>query len=197
MKKIVLSTTNQGKVREFNRLLNGHGFEIISITSVVPDFVFPEETGATFVENAILKSDAACKASGLPALADDSGICVYGLGLAPGIHSARYGGDGLDDSGRVDLLLHNMQDISDRRAYFYCALAFSQPGLPAKVFSGQVDGELLHKRAGDGGFGYDPIFWYTPLNMTLAQIPLEQKNTVSHRAKAVEGFIDWFKNQSK
>ena len=147
-----------------------------------------EETGTTFEENSFLKAEAVMKATGLPALAADSGIAVDALNGEPGIYSARYGfDDTLDDWGRLQLLLKNTEQVPDgqRQAQFVCVITLVTPDEKVIQARGEVHGELLRAPAGSGGFGYDPIFYYPPFGKTLAEVSAEEKNQVSHRARAL------------
>jgi XTP/dITP diphosphohydrolase len=155
-----------------------------------------EETGTTFEENSFLKAEAVMKASGLPALADDSGIAVDALNGEPGIYSARYGFDeSLDDFGRLLLLLKNTENVPDgqRQAQFVCVITMVTPEGEVIQARGEVHGELLRAPAGEGGFGYDPIFYYPPYGKTLAEVSAEEKNAVSHRANALKVFYEKMK----
>ena len=155
-----------------------------------------EETGSTFEENSFLKAEAVMKATGLPALADDSGICVDALGGEPGIYSARYGfDDSLDDFGRLQLLLKNTENVPDgqRQAQFVCVITFVTPDGKVIQARGEVHGELLRAPFGEGGFGYDPIFYYPPFGKSLAQVSPAEKNSVSHRANALKVFYEKLK----
>ena len=155
-----------------------------------------EETGTTFEENSFLKANAVMQATGLPALADDSGIAVDALNGEPGIYSARYGFDeSLDDAGRVRLLLKNMENVPDdkRQAKFVCVITLVTPDGKTIQARGEVHGFVTHAPAGDGGFGYDPIFYYPPFGKTLAEVPQEEKNQVSHRAEALKIFYEKLK----
>jgi len=147
-----------------------------------------EETGTTFEENSFLKAEAVMKATGLPAIADDSGIAVDALNGEPGIYSARYGfDDSLDDHGRMMLLLRNTEHVPDgqRQAQFVCVITFITPDGETIQARGEIHGELTREPRGQNGFGYDPIFYYPPLGMTTAELPSEVKNQVSHRGNAL------------
>ena len=143
-----------------------------------------EENGATFAENAAIKAEAVCAATGLPAIADDSGLSVTALGGEPGVYSARYAGVHGDDEANNDLLLRKMGDRTDREAFFICALALKIPGREPILTEGRCPGTILYERRGTGGFGYDPLFLYEPLGKTFAEVNGEEKNAVSHRARA-------------
>ena len=155
-----------------------------------------EETGTTFEENSLLKAEAVMKATGLPALADDSGIAVDALNGEPGIYSARYGfDDTLDDWGRLLLLLKNTEHVPDgqRQAQFVCVISFVTPDGQVIQARGEIHGELLRAPVGENGFGYDPIFYYPPMGMSTAEMSSEDKNKVSHRANALNVFYDKLK----
>ena len=145
-----------------------------------------DETGSTFAENAVLKAEAVCAATGLPAIADDSGLTVKALGGEPGVYSARYAGVHGDDEANNDLLLRKMEAVTDREASFVCALALKRPGQEPLVAEGSCPGVILRARRGKGGFGYDPLFLYEPLGKTFAEVNEEEKNAISHRARACE-----------
>jgi XTP/dITP diphosphohydrolase len=144
------------------------------------------ESGATFKENACLKADFYSKLTGLDTLGDDSGLAVMALGGRPGVLSARFAGDGANDEARIQKLLAEMKGVTDRRARFVSAVCVSSGGLPLAEFSGRVEGEILFARRGEGGFGYDPLFLYPPLGKTFAELTVEEKNRISHRARALE-----------
>ncbi|MGN1077888.1 MAG: RdgB/HAM1 family non-canonical purine NTP pyrophosphatase [Candidatus Gallimonas sp.] len=178
--KIVAATGNAHKLREIREILSG--FEILSAREAgfTGDV---EETGATFAENALLKAEAVCRATGLPALADDSGLCVECLGGAPGIYSARYSGGG--DAENRALLLKNMQNASERRAYFSCAIALVFPDGKVLTAEGRTYGEILREERGAGGFGYDSLFYSDDLKKSFGEASEEEKNSVSHRGRAL------------
>lgn len=182
--KLILATGNQHKLEELRRILGPQldGFELEAYHG--PE---PVEDGQSFAENALIKARAAAERTGLPALADDSGICVDALGGAPGIHSARYAGT-RDDADNVRLLLQNLEGIADRRAHFACAAALVVPGPGGWETSklGIWTGEVARERAGQGGFGYDPVFRPEGLGVTSAELTAEEKNAISHRARAFQ-----------
>ena len=186
--KIIAATKNKNKLREFGEILKG--FEIISQEEAGID-IDVEETGTTFEENSFLKAKAIYDASGIPAIADDSGLCVDALGGEPGVYSARYGGEGYDDAGRVQLLLKNMKDIPDekRTARFVCAITMvSDDGVITA--RGECEGRINHAPVGENGFGYDPIFYMEEYDKTTAQMTPDEKNAVSHRGKALRIFAE-------
>ena len=193
--KVVLASKNPHKLVEISRITEKFGFELVLQSELGVD-IDVEETGTTFEENSYLKAEAVMKATGLPALADDSGIAVDTLNGEPGIYSARYGfDDSLDDWGRLQLLLKNMENVPDgqRQAKFVCVITMVTPDGKTIQARGEIHGELLRAPAGENGFGYDPIFYYPPAGMTTAQMAPEEKNKVSHRANALRVFYDKLK----
>ena len=185
--KVVLASKNPHKLVEISKITEKFGFELVLQSQLGIDLDV-EETGTTFEENSFLKADAVMRATGLPALADDSGIAVDALNGEPGIYSARYGfDDSLDDWGRLQLLLKNTQSVPDgqRQAQFVCVITLVFPDGRVIQARGEIHGELLRAPAGSGGFGYDPIFYYPPFGKTLAEATSEEKNQVSHRAVAL------------
>ena len=167
--------------------------EVISQAEVGLDLE-PEETGTTFAENARIKAKAVMEASGLPAIADDSGLMVDALGGEPGVYSARYGGEGLDDTGRWQLLLKNMAGQTNRACKFVSVICCAFPDGTELMARGECPGVLAQGPSGDGGFGYDPVFYLPQLGKTMAQLTPEEKNQISHRAQALAGFqIEWEK----
>ena len=185
--KVVLASKNPHKLVEISKITEKFGFELVLQSQLGVD-IDVEETGTTFEENSLLKAKAVMEATGLPAIADDSGIAVDALHGEPGIYSARYGfDDSLDDWGRLLLLLKNTEDVPDgqRQAQFVCVISFVTPDGQVIQARGEAHGELLRQAAGQGGFGYDPIFYYPPAGKTFAEITAEEKNRVSHRAVAL------------
>ena len=186
--KVVLASKNPHKLVEIRQITDKFGFELVLQSELGVD-IDVEETGTTFEENSFLKANAVMEATGLPALADDSGICVDALNGEPGIYSARYGFDEtLDDWGRLELLLKNTQHVPDgqRQAQFVAVITMVSPGGEVIQARGEIHGELLRQAKGKNGFGYDPIFYYPPMGMTTAEMPAEEKNKVSHRANALK-----------
>ena len=193
--KVVLASKNPHKLVEISKITEKFGFELVLQSELGVD-IDVEETGTTFEENSFLKAEAVMKATGLPALADDSGIAVDALGGAPGVYSARYGFDeSLDDWGRLLLLLKNTEQVPDgqRQAQFVCVITFVTPEGKTIQARGEIHGELTREPAGENGFGYDPIFFYPPLGKTTAELSPEQKNEVSHRANALRLFYEKMK----
>ncbi len=185
--KVVLASKNPHKLVEISKITQRFGFDLVLQSELGVD-IDVEETGTTFEENSLLKARAVMEATGLPAIADDSGIAVDALNGEPGIYSARYGfDDTLDDWGRLLLLLKNTEQVPDgqRQAQFVCVITFIDPQGHVIQARGEVHGELLRQPVGSGGFGYDPIFYYPPYGKTLAEVSDEEKNQVSHRGKAL------------
>lgn len=185
--KVVLASHNQKKMVEMKAILSQMGVEVLSQAEVGVDLE-PEETGTTFEENARIKAQAVMQATGLPAIADDSGLMVDALGGDPGVYSARYGGPGLDDTGRWQLLLKNMAGESNRACKFVSVICCAFPDGGEVMARGECPGILAQGPSGDGGFGYDPIFYLPQLGKTMAQLTPAEKNQISHRACALAGF---------
>ncbi|HEU0219978.1 MAG TPA: RdgB/HAM1 family non-canonical purine NTP pyrophosphatase [Gallionella sp.] len=191
MKKLVIASNNPGKLREFQRMLAPLGIEVL--TQAQLGIGEAEEPHCTFVENALAKARHVSAASGLPALADDSGICVAVLGGAPGVQSARYAGDSpKSDTRNNEKLLHEMQGVADRRAHYYCVLVLvHHADDPQPVIAeGEWHGEIAHEERGEGGFGYDPLFLLPESGRTAAELSHDEKALVSHRAKALKVLLD-------
>lgn len=186
MTRVVLATRNPHKVAELGQILGALGLAIELVgLDAYPDVPEIAETGATFAANALLKAEAVASATGQPAIADDSGLCVDALNGMPGIYSARWsGGDG--DAANLDLVLAQIADVPDERrgAAFRCAAALAVPGRAAEVAEGEVRGRLLRARRGTNGFGYDPIFVPDGESRTTAEMDADEKNAVSHRGRA-------------
>ena len=185
--KRVLASKNPKKLLELQAILSAQGIEVVLESQVGID-VDVEETGTTFEENAFLKAHAVMEASGLPAVADDSGLCVDALNGAPGVYSARYGGPGLDDVGRYRLLLENMRGQLDRRCRFVSAICCCFPNGDRVEARGECPGTLAYAPKGSDGFGYDPIFFLPERKKTFAELTAEEKNAISHRGRALEAF---------
>ncbi len=186
--KLLIATNNPGKLKEYRDLLHGLPLEITSLQEEGIDFE-PEETGSTFEENATLKARAFAARSGLPTLADDSGLEIDALGGAPGVHSARYGGTQRgEDAYRYEMVLRQLEGIppARRTARFRCVVAIAMPDGRVATADGKVEGVIALGPQGDQGFGYDPIFYMPEFDCTMAQLPPETKNRISHRAMAVQ-----------
>ena len=193
--KVVLASKNRHKLVEISKITEKFDMELVLQSELGVD-IDVEETGTTFEENSFLKAEAVMKATGLPALADDSGIAVDALNGEPGVYSARYGFDeSLDDWGRLDLLLKNTEHVPDgaRQAQFVCVITMVTPDGQTIQARGEIHGELTREPRGENGFGYDPIFYYPPLGMTTAELSPEVKNSVSHRGNALKIFYEKLK----
>lgn len=187
MKKLVIASNNPGKLREFQAMLAPLGIEVL--TQAQLDIPEAEEPHCTFVENALAKARHVSKLSGLPALADDSGICVTALGGAPGVYSARYAGDNpKSDARNNEKLLQVMQGVTDRRAHYYCVLVLVHHAEDPQplIAEGEWHGEIAHAERGSGGFGYDPMFWLPELGKMSSELTHEEKNRLGHRGKALK-----------
>ncbi|QCU90968.1 RdgB/HAM1 family non-canonical purine NTP pyrophosphatase [Thiomicrorhabdus sediminis] len=195
MQTVVLATGNAGKIREMADILQPHGWQVKAQAEFFQDEA--EETGLSFIENAIQKARFAARKTGLPAIADDSGIEVSALRGMPGIYSARYSQDihgaDADDETNLQKLLDELTQVDDhqRQASYYCAMVYVEHADdPTPVIGlGRWYGEILREKRGDGGFGYDPIFWLEEFNKTAAELDKEQKNRVSHRAQALNALV--------
>ena len=189
MTKLVLASKNQKKLVELDAILSQLGVQVCSEADAGVD-VEVEETGTTFEENSLLKARAVMEASGLPAVADDSGLCVDALNGGPGVYSARYGGEGLDDRGRTMLLLQNMRGQTTRAAHFACAICCVFPSGDTLTAEGRCEGAIAFAPMGEGGFGYDPVFLVPEKAKTFSQLTAEEKNAISHRGKALRAFSE-------
>lgn len=191
--RLLIATSNRGKVREIRDVLRDLAVRVLTpeeIATVVPDY---PETGSTFRENAVGKAEHWAAVTGLACLADDSGLCVDALDGAPGVLSARFAGSGASDRDNNDLLLEKLREVPDsaRGAEFVCCLALAAPGWETVTFEGRVRGEILRAPDGEGGFGYDPLFYYPELGRSFGSLEPERKNRVSHRARALRVFREW------
>ena len=195
MLKIVLASRNKKKKAELQTLLSQYvgGIEILSLDDV-EIYGEIEEDGLTFEENAFLKASAAAKL-GYFSIGEDSGLSVTALDGAPGIYSARYAGEHGNDAANNALLLKNLSDKTDRSAKFVCTISLIDPADPTqgKYFRGETEGVILHEARGEGGFGYDPLFFYEPMGLSFSEMSGAQKNSISHRGKAIELLADYLK----
>lgn len=187
MTKILLATSNPGKLREVKNILPEFDFMLVAEVGVT----LPEETGTTFEENAMLKSEAGFAQSGIPTLAEDSGLVVDALDGRPGIFSARYAGN---DEANIQKVLSEMKDISNRSARFVCVASFTDES-GTHTFKGELEGSLAHEKKGTGGFGYDPIFLFDGAH-TTAELTAEEKDKISHRGKALRLFQAWYHSRA-
>ena len=185
--KLVLASKNEKKLVEMREILSHLGVEVCSEADAGVDLEV-EETGTTFEENSLLKAKAVMEASGLPAIADDSGLCVDCLNGAPGVYSARYGGEELSDEARYRMLLENMRGQMTRTAKFVSVITCCFPNGDVLSSRGECAGTIAYAPMGEGGFGYDPVFFVPELKKTFAQLTPEEKNAISHRGRAIEGF---------
>jgi XTP/dITP diphosphohydrolase len=188
MNRLLLGTKNEGKIRELRDLLHQvRGLDLL--TRADRGFSDVEETGETFLENALLKAHGVCAEVGLPVLAEDAGLEVVALGGAPGVRSARFSGEPADYARNNALLLDKLHGTTDRRARFVAVSALCLPDGQVFVTSGILSGRIAERLAGDGGFGYDPIFLPDGAGRTLAEMPLAEKNRISHRRRAAEKMV--------
>ena len=190
--ELVVATRNAGKLKEIRRLLESRGIRVRGLAEFpeAPDVV---EDGETFAENAIKKAEAVAQFTSMPCLADDSGLVVDALQGHPGVHSARFSGAEADDQSNNRKLLYEMAAVPEirRQASFCCVMALCMPGQSPRLFQGRVNGAILERQQGDGGFGYDPLFWLPGYNCTMAELPLDTKNQVSHRGQALRQLVDF------
>ena len=188
--KLILASNNANKLKEFRSLVADLDIELLSQKEAGCDFEV-EETGTTFEENAYLKASAVTEATGIAAVADDSGLCVDALGGEPGIYSARYGlGHAASDEERYRYLLQKMEGVADRSAHFVCCICCTFPDGSVIRSRGECEGEILLAPKGQNGFGYDPVFHPLCLDKSMAELNPEEKNAISHRGKALRAFIE-------
>lgn len=190
MTELVVATRNAGKLREIRHLLEGVGVAVVGLEAF-PDLPEVEEDGATFAANAAKKAETIARLTGRPCLADDSGLTVEALGGAPGVHSARYAGVQGDDAANNARLLRELATVPDerRQAAFRCVMALCRPGRETALFEGCVAGRILAAPRGSGGFGYDPLFLVDGFERTMAELPLDEKNRISHRGQALRQVV--------
>lgn len=191
LQMIVLATKNQGKVKEFRELLKDYPVDLKSLNDFGP---IPEvvEDGATFDDNAYKKANFTARVLGIPAISDDSGLVVEALDGAPGVQSARYAGEGADDQDNIARLLKKMENTENRKAAFECVISIASPSGPALTYEGRCEGFITENPAGEGGFGYDPVFYSPELGKTFAEADPAEKNLVSHRGRALAEIKDEF-----
>lgn len=197
MKEIVVATTNKGKLKEISAMLEKLGIEVKSIKDVLgynPDI---EETGTTFTENAVIKAETVMNMIHMPTLADDSGLEVDALDKQPGIYSSRFMGEDTSYDIKNQWIIDAVKDKEDKTVRFVCAMALAIPDEETKTFLGTFEGEINDCIDGENGFGYDPIFYYPPLKKTSAVMTMEEKNKVSHRAKALKALYDYLEEEHK
>lgn len=190
MKTLILASHNKGKLKEFGMLLEGLVGEVKSAGEL--GLIEPPETGTTFLENATMKAVTAMKACGLPCLSDDSGLSVNALDGAPGVYSADWAGEPRDFQKAMRLVHEKMGDAADKSAYFTSVLVLACPDGRIETFEGRIDGDIVWPPRGSGGFGYDPMFQPLGYDRTFGEIPPEEKQAISHRARAVEKLVEYF-----
>lgn len=192
MKEILIATSNAHKVEEFKEMLVPAGYTVKSLLDFEREFDI-EETGKTFAENSIIKSETISKILNMPVIADDSGLEIDALGKQPGVMSARFMGHDTPYSVKNKALIEAVKDKTDRTCRFVCAISLAVPQKETVVFEGSVEGTVAYQIEGEGGFGYDPIFYYAPYGTTLGNVSAEMKNAVSHRFRALEKLMDYLK----
>lgn len=198
MKQLLVATRNRGKMKEIGAYLNGSVEELLCLADL-PHLPETVEDGTTFAENALKKAREASAASGLPVIADDSGLTVDALNGLPGVISARYAGEPSTDEANNRKLLQELAGVpADRRdAAFVCVLAFVHPDGTEALFEGKIAGRILESSRGDGGFGYDPLLLIPDQNATMAELSVEQKNRISHRGQALRAFSAWLRESGR
>jgi len=189
MKQLLVATRNRGKIKEIMALLDGLVEEVICAADL-PELPETVEDGATFSDNALKKAREACKATGLPTLADDSGLVVNGLDGRPGVFSARFAGPDADDDANNNKLLQEVIGLNqaERSAAFICSMAYVSPDGVEQLFEGRVGGRIIDQSRGEYGFGYDPLFLVDGYQQTMAELPVDEKNRISHRGQALQAF---------
>ena len=191
LKKVVMASSNAGKILEISRLLEGLGVEVVAQSDFGVDDA--DETGQSFAENSLIKAQHASSLTGLPAIADDSGLSVNALDGAPGVYSARFAGEHGDDTANNQKLLQVMEGVDDRTAAFRCVATFVAADREPLVAEGLWPGEILHERQGEGGFGYDPLFFVPDCGCSSAELSQDRKNALSHRGQALRRLVELIK----
>ncbi len=194
-KVIVVASGNAGKIREFREMLEPEGY-IVKSLSDFPDYKDPEETGTTFEENAVIKAQAVTDQYGIEAISDDSGLSIDAFDGGPGVHSARWLGHDTPYSYKNQVVLEKMGNRTDRTCRYVCAIAWTAPGKEPVVFSDKVECEIGYEPKGENGFGYDPIVYYPPLKKTMAELSKDEKNSISHRGKALRKLEEWLRENN-
>lgn len=190
-KQIIFASHNAGKIKEIKALLSPIGIDVLSASDV--DLADVAETGKTFEENAKIKALSAAKMAGIPALADDSGLCIHALNNEPGIYSSRYAQKMGGYPNAFADILKRLENAPDKTAHFTCVSVFAFPNGETKTFEGRVDGKIVTPRNGENGFGFDPIFMPDGFTQSFAELSEVKKNTISHRAKAIQAFLEYLK----
>jgi len=186
--KFVLATANPGKIKEMQDILSTFGFDLVTRSDLGIEMEV-EETGCTFLENALLKAQALCEATGLAAIADDSGLEVFALDGRPGVYSSSFGGNTLTDSQRCAYLISQLQGMEQKNAKFVCTIVCCFPDGTYTVAQGECFGEIIESPRGENGFGYDPVFLVDEVDKTMAELSADEKNAISHRGKALRKFV--------
>lgn len=199
MKNILIATKNKGKVADFKALFAEYEVNVLSLLDINPELPDVEETGETFEENAVIKAVTIANQLDIPVLADDSGVSIDYLSGRPGIYSARYAGSDKNDDQNNQKVLSELKGVAeeDRAAKFVCALAFARPKKETIIKVGICEGKITDRPIGENGFGYDPIFRPKGYEQTMAQLSIEEKNAISHRAKALQSFRSWLEVQEE
>lgn len=190
MKKIAVASTNEGKIREFRQMLEPEGYTVLTLHDF-PDLGEIEETGKTFSENAVIKAKALTDRYGIMAISDDSGLEIDAFDRKPGVMSARWLGHDTPYTEKNRIILEKMKDITDRTCRYVCAIAITRPDMEPVVFEDTVECTIAYEPKGENGFGYDPIMYFPPLNKTMAEMTKDEKNSISHRGKAIEKLKVW------
>lgn len=195
MKEIILASMNKGKIEEYRAMLEPIGYHVQSLLDYeqVPEIA---ETGSTFAENAMIKAKAVSALFGIPCLADDSGLEVLALHNAPGVHSQRYSPEGIPKTNN-ELLIRNLKGKNDRRARFVCVIVYYSNATGYQTFEGSLNGEIVDTPTGRNGFGYDPHFYVPEYHKTLAELPMQLKNSISHRGRALRKLMAWLSENEK
>ena len=196
MKQIVIASTNAGKIREFKEMLEPEGYEVKSLSDY-PDMPEIEENGTTFEENAIIKAKAVTDRYGIEAIADDSGLSIDAFNGEPGVHSARFLGHDTSYDYKNKVILERMENETNRNCHYTCAIAVTRPNEEPLVFADIVECEIAKEAKGENGFGYDPIVYYPPFKKTMAEMTKDEKNSISHRGKALAKFEAWMNDNQK
>lgn len=188
--KIIVASTNAGKILEFREMLEPLGYEVLSLSDF-PAYIAPEENGKTFAENAVIKAQGMTNAYHCMAISDDSGLEIDAFGSEPGVHSARFLGHDTPYDYKNKVILERMQGVTNRGCRYVCAIAVTMPGKEPVVFQDTVECEIAQEARGNNGFGYDPIVYYPPFQKTMAEMSKDEKNSISHRGKAVRKLETW------
>lgn len=190
MKKIAVASTNAGKIREFRQMLEPEGYTVLTLHDF-PDLGEIDETGQTFSENAVIKAKALTDRYGIMAISDDSGLEIDAFDRKPGVMSARWLGHDTPYTEKNRIILEKMKDVKDRTCRYVCAIAITRPGMEPVVFEDTAECTIAYEPKGENGFGYDPIMYFPPLHKTMAEMTKDEKNSISHRGKAIEKLKVW------